>query len=324
MSTPMSTPDIHSASPTPAPALRRLSDVTWAWMQDSDAWGYSNAGLIASQGQALLVDTQFTLGATRQLLTAVEDVCPLDAVGTVVSTHQNGDHTWGNQLLPQAEIITSAAGAAGGCHEMGPDQLTQLCRSPAEGKALAYVVEHFGHFDFSGVTVIPPTRTFEGHEEIKIGGVVVELIDLGAGHSAGDVAVHVPDHRVVFAGDALFSGGHTIVWSGSVSGCVRACQTLLDTGAETFVPGHGTLLDRAGVAAVRDRLQAVADAATSYAQRGMPLADAARLIKTDHAGTWAHPERLFTQTAAAYTEAGIDGVPSGTWAMVEGMAALTP
>ncbi|MEK2474131.1 MBL fold metallo-hydrolase [Streptomyces noursei] len=318
----MNTP--HARSTSSSPALRRLSEATWTWMHDSNDWGYSNAGLIASQGQAMLVDTQFTLDGTQQLLDAVEDVCPLDAVGTVVSTHQNGDHTWGNQLLPRAEIITSVASATGSCHEMGPDQLTQLCRSTAEGKAVAYVVEHFGRFDFSGVTVVPPTRTFEGREEIRVGEVLVELIDLGAGHSAGDIAVHVPDAGVVYAGDALFSGGHMMVWSQSLSGCIRACQTLLDTRAEVFVPGHGTLLDRAGVAGIRDQLSAVADAAGSYAQRGVPLADAAHLIKAAYAGSWAHPERLFTQTAAAYAEAGIPGMPSSTWEMLEGMVSLTP
>lgn len=184
------------------------------------------------------------------------------------------------------------------------------------------MAEHFAHFDFTDITVMAPTRTFGGREEIKVGGTLVELIDLGAGHSAGDVAVHVPDEGVVFAGDALFSGAHMVVWSGSLSDCIRACQMLLDTGAEVFVPGHGPLLDRAGVIAIQDQLTGVAEAASVYAQRGVPLADAARLIKASHAGAWAHPERLFTQAAAAYAEAGVPGVPSGTWAMVEGMAAL--
>ncbi|MGD3111464.1 MBL fold metallo-hydrolase [Streptomyces sp. YGL11-2] len=291
-------------------------------MHNRTDWGYSNSGLIASRGQALLVDTQFTLDATRRLLAAVEEICPSDAVRTVVSTHQNGDHTWGHRLVPQAEVVTSVASAASSCHEMGPEQLTLLAQSAAADNASAYVAEHFGHFDFTDVVVVPPTRTFEGREERQVGDAVVELIDLGAGHSAGDVAVHVPDERVVFAGDALFSGAHMVVWSGSLSGCIRACQVLLDTGAEVFVPGHGALLDRAGVAAIQGRLSDVAEAAGAYAQRGVPLANAARLIKASHAGTWAHPERLFTQAAAAYIEAGVPGVPSGTLALVEGMAAL--
>lgn len=306
----------------PAPGLRSLSASSWAWLHDRADWGYSNSGLIVSEGQALLVDTQFTLHATEELLSAVEAVCPREQIGRLVCTHQNGDHTWGNQLLPGAEIITSVAGAAGLCHEMGPEQLTALIHSGRPGAAATYVARHFAHFDFTGITVMGPTRTFQGREDVKVGTVLVELIDLGAGHSAGDVAVHVPDEGVVFAGDALFSGAHMVVWSGSLSGCIRACQTLLDTGADVFVPGHGPLLDRSGVAEIRDRLSQVAEEATGHARRGVPLADAVRRVMAGHAGTWAHSERLFTQTAAAYAEAGVAGVPSSTLAMVEGMASL--
>ncbi|WP_369387122.1 MBL fold metallo-hydrolase [Streptomyces sp. CG1] len=306
----------------PTPGLRPLSASSWAWLHDCTDWGYSNSGLVVSEGQALLVDTQFTLPATEELLAAVESVCLREEIGLLVCTHQNGDHTWGNQLLAGAEIITSVSGAAGLCHEMGPEQLTMLARSGGPDAAGAYVARHFAHFDFTGITVTAPTRTFQSRETVKVGTVLVELIDLGAGHSAGDVAVHVSDEAVVFAGDALFSGAHMVVWSGSLNGCIRACQVLLDTGAELFVPGHGPLLNRSGVAEIRDRLTRVAEEATRYARRGVPLADAARRIMAGHAGTWAHPERLFTQTAAAYAEAGVVGAPSSTLAMVEGMASL--
>ncbi|MEU5435402.1 MBL fold metallo-hydrolase [Streptomyces sp. NPDC020719] len=304
------------------PALRPLSATTWAWMHDRTDWGFSNCGLVVSGGDALLVDTQFTLAATRQLLAAVDEVAPGVPVSTVVNTHGNGDHTWGNALVAGAEVVTSEACSGGLCHEMGPEQLTALAGSPPKNAATSYISRHFGCFDFTGVSVEPPTRTFSGREEIKVGQVLVELLDLGAGHSVGDVAVHVPSDAVVFAGDALFSGSHMVVWSGSLSGCVRACETLLATGAEWFVPGHGPVMGRAGVTAIRDQLSCVAEAAEAYALTGVPLADAARLIKAGHAGTWAHPERLFTQTAAAYSEAGVSGVPSSTLAMVEGMAAL--
>lgn len=312
----------YIAPPPPTPALRRLSDSTWAWMHDRTDWGYSNSGLIVSDGQAVMVDTQYTLDATRTLLAAVEEVCPLDAVGAVVCTHLNGDHTWGNQLLAGVEIIASAAGADSLCHELRPEQMSALIHSASANATADYVAAHFGHFDFSGIRVAEPTRTFTGREEIKVGTALVELLDLGAGHSAGDVAVHVPEERVVFAGDALFAQAHMVVWSMSLSGCIRACQMLLDTGAEVFVPGHGPLLDRAGVVEIRDRLGRVEDAATEYAERGVPLADAARLIMASCASTWAHPERLFTQVAAAYAAAGASDVPASMLELADGMASL--
>ncbi len=305
-----------------SPSLVPLSPTTWAWMHNSTAWGYSNCGLVASGEQALLVDTQFTLTGTRLLLDAVEAAVPAAEITTVVNSHQNGDHTWGNQLLPDAEIITSAASAEHVCKEISPEQMTLLGRSAPTSAVTAYAAEHIGVFDFSGNTVTGATRTFTSTLELNVGGAAVELIDLGPAHSEGDVAVHVPGDHVVFAGDVLFIGAHIIVWSDSLSACIAACDRLLSTGATTFVPGHGEITGRAGVVAFRDRLARVHEDATFHASRGVELTDAARLIKEAYAGDLAHPERLFTAVAAAYKEAGVEGGPSTTMGLVEGMAQL--
>jgi glyoxylase-like metal-dependent hydrolase (beta-lactamase superfamily II) len=291
-------------------------------VHDRIAWGFSNCGLIASDGEALLVDTQFTLAETRDLLDAIGAAVPRAEITTVVNSHGNGDHTWGNQLIPGAEFITSTASGANLCQEMTPAQLTALSRSAPTTPVAAYAAEHFGRFDFSGITVQAPTHTFTGRLELQVGQVPVELIDLGPGHSHGDVAVHVPEDGVVFAGDALFNGAHMVVWSDSLRACISACDTLLDTGAAVFVPGHGKITDRSGVTEIRDLLARVLDSATVFAEAGVGLEEAARRVSADHAGTWAHPERLFTAVAAAYRDAGVEEVPSGTLPLVEGMAAL--
>ncbi|MEU9776728.1 MBL fold metallo-hydrolase [Streptomyces sp. NPDC047968] len=290
-------------------------------MHDSTAWGYSNCGLIASEGQALLVDTQFTLGATRALLAAAAEAAPGAVITTVVNTHGNGDHTWGNQLLPDAEIITSSSSAAHLCQEMGPEQLARLCAQGDGSPVSSYAAKHFGAFDFSGVDVTGPTRTFDGRLDVKVGTTLVELIDLGAGHSAGDVAVHVPEDGIVFTGDALFNGAHMVTWSSSFSGCVAACDMLLATGAETFVPGHGRITYRPGVREIRDRLEGIGRAAAAHAAAGVPLEVAALRVRSEYAGNWAHPERLFTAVAAAYQEAGEPGAED-MFSRVAGMAQL--
>ncbi|GAA4071228.1 MBL fold metallo-hydrolase [Streptomyces hundungensis] len=304
------------------PHLRPLSDSIWAWLHDDTGWGWSNCGVIVSEGAGLLVDTQFTLAATEELLAAIRGAFPDVEISTVVNSHQNGDHTWGNQLLPEAEIVTSAASASHLCQEMNPAQLTALCRAGSASPVSAYAAKNFGHFDFAGVEVRPATRTFTGREEVKVGTTLVELLDLGPGHSAGDVAVHVPEEGVLFAGDAIFSAMHMVVWSGSLNECVRSCQAILDTGAKVIVPGHGPVLDRSGVTGFRDYLTRVGYSASRHATAGIPLAEAAQRIYVEHGRDWAHPERLFTATAAAYRDAGVSGVPEGTYALVEGMATL--
>ncbi|MEV0445510.1 MBL fold metallo-hydrolase [Streptomyces spectabilis] len=306
----------------PSPALQQLSATTWAWVNDRPDWGFSNCGIVASDGQALLVDTQFTLQATRDLLDAIAVALPGSEISTVVNTHANGDHTWGNQLVEGAQVITSERSARHACSEIGPEQITALCALGDATAVGSYVAKHFGRFDFSGITVSGPTQTFSGWLEVKVGQTLVELLDLGRGHSAGDVAVHVPEDGIVFAGDTLFSGSHMVVWSRSLSACIAVCERLLATGAETFVPGHGPVMGRADVVAFRDRLVLVARTAGQQVRAGVPLAEAARLVMAEHAGSWVHPERLFTQVAAAYAQAGAPDVPAETLAAVEGMAAL--
>ncbi|KUL36829.1 hypothetical protein ADL22_23270 [Streptomyces sp. NRRL F-4489] len=298
-----------------------MSATTWAWVQDSTDWGFSNAGVIASRGVSLLFDTQFTLDATRAMLREIAAATSDSAIETLVISHQNGDHTWGNQLVPGAEIITSAASAEHLCHEISPEQLTHLSRTQGTDSTSRYAAEHFGRFDFSGITVTEPTRTFTGRLKLTVGDVTVEAIDLGPGHSAGDVALWVPEDGIVFAGDVLFDGGHMIVWSGSLTACVESVDTLLATGVETFVPGHGALMERADVLAFRTYLTEVRTAATAYAKDGIPLADAAARVHAEFAGNRAHPERLFTATAGAYADAGF-AEPLPTLDLVKGMADL--
>ncbi|MCK7624307.1 MBL fold metallo-hydrolase [Streptomyces sp. RS10V-4] len=304
-----------------APVLRPLSATTWAWVQDSTDWGFSNAGVMSSRGVSLLFDTQFTLDATRTMLREIAAATPDSVIETLVISHQNGDHTWGNQLLPDAEIITSAASAEHLCHEISPEQLTQLSHSHGTDSISRYAAEHFGRFDFSGITVTQPTRTFAGRLKLTVGGVSAEAIDLGPGHSAGDVALWIPDDGIVFSGDVLFDGGHMIVWSGSLTACVESLDTLLATGAETFVPGHGALMERADVVAFRSYLTEVGATATAYAKEGIPLPDAAARIQAEFSGNRAHPERLFTATAGAYADAG-RAEPLPTLELVKGMADL--
>src|ERR1700730_5526814 len=80
----------------------------YAYLQPDGTWGWSNAGLVADSGESLLVDTLFDLKCTREMLSALRAAVPAASrIGTLVNTHANGDHTFGNQLVDGAQIIAS-------------------------------------------------------------------------------------------------------------------------------------------------------------------------------------------------------------------------
>ena len=91
-----------------AKGLHDLGNGCMAYLQPDGGWGWSNAGLIVDGGENLLVDTLFDLKLTREMLDEMRDKVPsASKIKTLVNTHANGDHTFGNQLVAGAEIITT-------------------------------------------------------------------------------------------------------------------------------------------------------------------------------------------------------------------------
>ena len=262
--------------------LHEISDGCHAYLQPDGGWGYSNAGLIVGDGASLLVDTLFDLDLTAAMLAAMADTTVTAPIGTVVNTHANGDHCYGNQLVADRDIIASRATAA----EMGhvpPSMMAQLNAAPGDVGELFR--SFFGDFRFDGIEPTPPTRTFEGRLEIEVGGRAVELIEVGPAHTDGDTIVVVPDARTVYTGDILFIGGAPIVWAGPLENWIAACDLMLGMDVEVVVPGHGPVTDKAGVVEVRDYLTTVLVSARECHAGGVDAFDAAWQIVRAMQGT---------------------------------------
>jgi glyoxylase-like metal-dependent hydrolase (beta-lactamase superfamily II) len=250
----------------------------WAYVQRDGSWGWSNAGLVVADGRSLLVDTLFDLVLTAEMLDAFGNHTSGAPIDTVVNTHANGDHCYGNELVADAEIIATTAAAAE-MAEVPPALLAGLTSAPGEVGDLFR--SFFGAFHFDGITPTLPTRTFEGRLSLDVAGREIELIEVGPAHTRGDLLVHVPDTRTVFTGDILFIDGTPIVWTGPLSNWIAACDLMLGMDVDVVVPGHGPLTDKAGVTAVRDYLEFVDAEATARHEAGMDAFDAAREIAAE-------------------------------------------
>ena len=262
-------------SPPYTKGLHELGDGCFAYLQPNGGWGWSNAGLVVGDGVSLLVDTLFDLKLTGEMLESMKGPVGSAPIATVVNTHANGDHCYGNQLVAGAEIIASEK-AADEMANVPPALLAALNAAPGELGDLFR--GFFGEFQFEGIEPTLPTRTFEGRLDIDVGGRTIELIEVGPAHTAGDIIAYVPDARTVYTGDILFIGGTPIVWAGPLSNWIDACDLMLGMDIDTVVPGHGPLTDKSGITQVRDYLSFVQSEATSRFHAGMDAWDAARDI----------------------------------------------
>lgn len=255
--------------------LHEVGEGCFAYLQPDGGWGYSNAGLVVGDGSSLLIDTLFDLKLTAAMLNTMKQATETAPISTVVNTHANGDHCYGNQLVEGANIVASSA-TAREMTEVPPSMLAALNKAPGEVGDLFR--SFFGDFEFDGIDLSLPTQTFDKRLDLNVGGREVQLIEVGPAHTAGDTIAYVPSTGLVFTGDILFIGGAPIVWAGPLQNWIAACDLIIGLEATVVVPGHGPLTDNDGVREVRDYLSYVLNEATERQEQGMDAFDAAKEI----------------------------------------------
>jgi glyoxylase-like metal-dependent hydrolase (beta-lactamase superfamily II) len=94
-----------------------------------------------------------------------------------------------------------------------------------------------------GVEVILPDITLQDRLILNHGKRTIEILFLGRGHTSGDIVVHLPQERVVIAGDLVvwpvpYVGSpqsHPGDWSATL-------EKLIALKPRAIVPGHGPVL----------------------------------------------------------------------------------
>jgi len=97
-----------------------------------------------------------------------------------------------------------------------------------------------GHESIPGLTW--PTQTFRGRMSVFLGSRRVDLMQLGRGHTAGDIVAYVPDQNVMFTGDlveyrsACYCGdAHLVEWPSTLKN-IKAFEL------DAIAPGRGDAL----------------------------------------------------------------------------------
>jgi glyoxylase-like metal-dependent hydrolase (beta-lactamase superfamily II) len=293
--------------------LAEVGSGVHAWLQPNGLLGESNAGLVIGDGASLLVDTLWDPRLTRRMLAAMAPLIEKAPIETLVNTHSDGDHWWGNQEVPSVEIIATESaravmedespaemkrfGALAGALRFAGSLPVPYPRRGDVAAIAVYVSELLAPFRFDEVRLTPPTRTFSGELELDVGGREVRLIEVGPAHTAGDLIVWVPDAKVAIAADILFIGVTPIMWAGPLERWIAALERLLGLGAERFIAGHGPVCGPDEVRRLIDFWHWLKEAAGQRLDAGSSPAAAAReLVLGDEIAErgfvdWLAPER---------------------------------
>lgn len=280
--------------------LHPLADGVSAWLLPDGSWGWSNAGFIAGDGAGMLVDTLFDLALTREMLAGLEPLTRSAPIRHLVNTHANGDHCYGNQLVPPDTHIYAGPHFNEELHEFAPGGYAELTSAQTDPSVAAYLQGAFGPFDHSGIEFRDATVAVEDRLTVDVGGRRVDLHNLGPAHTSGDVIAWVPDSRVLFAGDLLFIGGTPVMWAGPASSWSAACDRMIALEPETVVPGHGPVTDIAGIRQVQDYLDFIGGYAAESHAAGRTWPEAARRIDLGPFAALGDSERIVANLYCEY------------------------
>ena len=237
--------------------LQRLTEKTVAVTQGVD----SNAGAMAFDDFVVVVDTTMKPQTARHFRQLVEAHFQLP-VKFLLMTHHHTDHSFGAVAFADACIVGSKT----------------LAETLARRKATEWTPEGFAEWKrntpadaewLDQVEVLLPTIRFDGAITISDGMRSVELRHVG-GHTSCSTYAYLPDEKIVFTGDLLFSDAFPY---GGDATCdperwMSVLREWLALDVERFVPGHGAICGKETVEKELRFLQEFKAAAIDAIRRG--------------------------------------------------------
>ena len=263
---------------------------------DADGNAVSNAGFVVLEQSVLVFDTHFTPEAGRALLEAIGSVTQ-KPVRYVVNSHWHSDHTHGNQVFINADLIGSLNTRKGVLQSDLPslNRTTEIAQKQLESlrKAVAKETDSFQTQKLrdqirqrenylrtmSKLHIMAPWIAMEDSLVIREGKKEVRLVYLGIGHTNGDIVLLLPSLKIAFVGDLLFNKAIPNVQDGDILQWMKTLEQVLKLDATTLVPGHGSVASKKDVGDFLDYFRNLKSLVQSAINRGDSIEQATRDIQ---------------------------------------------
>ncbi len=213
--------------------LQRITDNVYALVGEIGQRSPENLGnnatfgVILTRDGVVLVDPGGSHRGAQQIEQAIRRLTERPVVLVINSGGQ--DHRWlGNGYFKTkgARLVASRAAVA-----------DQKVRFTEQFNALWSLI---GEERLAGTKGIHADETFDDKLALDIGGTRIELYHRGPAHTPGDSIVWLPNERIAFAGDIVYT--ERLLGVGSMSNSrswVKVFEFLRELKPKIVVPGHG-------------------------------------------------------------------------------------
>jgi len=264
---------IFGGSALAADKLTRIGDNVFAYVDTKqsskdNSFG-ANAGIIIGRDGIAVVDTLVSAKEAKRFIKAIKAVSK-KPIKYVINTHYHLDHAFGN-----AEFV-----------KLGAVVIAQENDKQTMARTAEATLKNAGQYgltpeDMKGTTIAYPVLSYGDRMTIDLGGQLVELRHARPSHTDGDTLVYLPDKKVLFAGDILFTNYHPFLAEGNIEGWCGELDDLQAMDAEVIIPGHGPLSGKKDLADMKQYLLQFDQQAKALTTQGTdPQALAAEMLKT--------------------------------------------
>lgn len=160
------------------------------------------------------------------------------AIRYLINTEHHVDHIFGNYYFKGAGTVVEHKGLYDNfmvvTHDLDP---------------FAYAHEAIPTDDPGGEAIFPPrdeyyrdpnkaTVVFTDDLTLRVGEHTFNLIHT-PGHTPGQIAVHIPEERVVLTGDTIFCECQTWLMTSNVDQWLESLERIRQLDVDHLIPGHG-------------------------------------------------------------------------------------
>ncbi|HOO34121.1 MAG TPA: MBL fold metallo-hydrolase [Thermotogota bacterium] len=256
--------------------LFELTEGVYAAIEIGKSCG-SNAGFIDLGDRTVIFDTFLNIDASKELKKASELLTGKKA-SIVINSHSHSDHIIGNCLFDEAVLISSPETRTAietikkefdeEKDEYGKriEEIEKLFETETDEGTISNLKNEYkflSNFTKPGVDIRVPDASIDGETVLYGSKRTIKLMKYDKAHSSGDLVAYIPEEKICFTGDLLFSSSHPWIGSGNPEGLIEALEALSSLDIEHFVPGHGRLATKEDITLqikyVKEMIQLVED-----------------------------------------------------------------
>lgn len=283
--------------------IQKLSEGVYAAIAKNGGYAICNAGIIDLGDATLIFDPFMTPEAAEDLKKAAEQLTG-HKVNYVVNSHYHNDHIGGNQVFPDAIIISTVltrdliakyqpleieedkTGAPVELEKFNNKDTSKMTKHELEENIMWKGYYEALVTSNSSLKTIVPNKTFNGQLVIHGTKLTLKLLSYGIGHTESDLFLFLPKLHIAFLGDLLFIQNQPWLGDGNADKWKIYLDRIALLKPKIVVPGHGPVGNVSQLDTMKLYFQNVKDAAASYYKNGKQPKDDANLQSPEPYNGW--------------------------------------